>query len=195
MLFRPGEFKYLLYDIKQYWEQSAARQWINRNPRIIIGITAASVFVLLIIVIAQLAPEQPVEVVNYKKAWFYDLNTGRLFVAKSDAVPPIKAPSGPLPNGQPAGVKAYVFSYSYEPNESDSFIGFLEIPNRQIKNSSVASGETKSDETNSWGQGRLIRRVTDEQWVPANSNEGRAILREVYLPNENGMRPHYYSPR
>jgi hypothetical protein len=192
MLYRRGEFKYFLHDLKQYLEQSSARQWINRNPWIMIGITAVSILVLLIVVIAQLAPEQPVEVVNYKKAWFYDLNTGKLFVAKSNAVPPIKAPSGPLPNGQPAGVKAYVFSY--EPNDSDNFIGFLEIHDHQAKNSNIASGETKSDRNNSWGHDKLIRRVADEQWVPADSGQGRAILRKIYLPNENGKRPHYCSP-
>lgn len=185
---------WLRYEIQERWERLTVRKWINKNPRIIISITIASVLILLV-VIGLSMPEKTVTMVKeYKKEWFYDLNTGKLFVAESDVVPPIDAPSGALPNGKPAGVRAYVFSYAYEPNETNRFIGFLEIPNPEVKKegpefiSSGASGAKR------WGQGRLIRRVDDEQWVPADSIEGQAILRELFLPDANGEVAHYCPP-
>jgi len=45
-----------------------------------------------------------------------------------------------------------------------------------------------------WGKGRLIRRVKDEKWVPANSEEGRAVLKETFRQNEAGEIPHYHPP-
>ncbi len=120
---------WLRYEIQHRWERTAyrlrelkVRRWANDNPRIIIGITVVSVFILLVIVISLLIPTEAAKIEDHKKSRFYDLNTGQLFVAKSDAVVPIEAPSGPLPNGKPAGVLAYVFSYVPEPNDSHRFI-------------------------------------------------------------------------
>ena len=197
MAFRLPDW--LGYEIQQRSEQLAAkllavRQWINAKPRIIIGITAISVFILLMIVIGQLIPDKAPKIEEYKKAWFYDLNTGKLFTAKSDAVPPVKAPSGPLPNGQPAGVKAYVFTYAYEPNESERFIGFLEIADPSFEKEKTAPAASNTGGTQRWGQGKLIRRVEDKQWVAGDSKQGRAILEEALLVNENGERPEYCPP-
>jgi hypothetical protein len=131
---------------------------------------------------------------EYKKGWFYDPNAGELFVAKSSAVPPIDAPSDTLPSVRLAAVRAYVFSYAYEPNETNRFIGFLEIPNPVAKKDEPDSISSGAGGAKQWGQGRLIRRVNDKQWVPADSNEGQAILRELFLPNENGDVAHYCPP-
>lgn len=185
---------WLRYEIQERWERLALRKWINKNPRIIISITAASVLILLVIIGLSMPKKTVTIVKEYKKGWFYDPNTGELFVAKSDAVPPIDAPSGTSPGGRRAFVKAYVFSYAYEPNETNRFIGFLEIPNPVAKKEvpgSISSGASGAER---WGQGRLIRRVDDEQWVPADSNEGQAILKEILLPNENGEVAHYCQP-
>ncbi|GAH59861.1 unnamed protein product, partial [marine sediment metagenome] len=135
MFLKFPDFQYFRYELKERLERLAIRKWINQNPKIIIGITVVSVFVLLTIVIGLLSGGKAPKIKDYKKAWFYDLNTGKLFIAKSDQIPPIDAPSGPLRiespsgplrNGGPAGAKAYVFSYADEPNESNRFIGFLE---------------------------------------------------------------------
>ena len=191
---------WLRYEIREKWEWLAekllaARGWINQqNPRIIIGITAVCVLVLLTTVIGLLSPGEAPKVKEYKKAWFYDLNTGKLFIAKSGLIPPIKAPSGPLGNGKPAGVKAHVFTYAYEPNESERFIGFLETTDPNAVRDSSESGKPRTDSAKSWGQGKLFRRVQDEQWIPGSSKEGRAILDGVFLPNENGERARYCRP-
>ena len=186
---------WLRYEIQQRWERLAIniRAWVNKNPRIIIGITAASVSILLIVIIVLLIPEETVKVEEYKKDWFYDVNTGKLFVAKQGLVPPVQSPWGSLAGGVPAGVRAYVFSYKPDPNESERFIGFLEIPDPNAESAASASdGPSKGAQL--WGEGRLIRRVEDEQWYPANSIEGRAILKELFLPNEDGGVAIYYPP-
>ena len=199
MFFRIPDW--LRYEIREQWERLAAkllsaRRWINRqNPKIIIAITAASVFLLLTIVIWLLTPEKPLEQVEQSdKAWFYDLNTRQLFVGKDDQIPPIEAPSGPLPNGEPAGIKAYVFSYADEPNESERFIGFLEtsVPREIMERRE--SIKPKAGGTEQWGYGKLVRRVKDKYWVPGDSDEGRAILKEAYLLNETGERARYCPP-
>ncbi len=196
---------WLRYEIREKWERLAAklldvRRWLNRqNPRIIIGITVVTVLVLLTIVIGLLSGPKAPEIKEYKKAWFYDLNTSKLFVAKSKLIPPIEAPSGPLGNGKPAGVKAYVFSYTYEPNESERFIGFLETFTPEAKKNKSKSAKSKDDSAaeliKQWGEGRLVRRVEDEQWFAANSDEGRTIIEEAFLPNENGEHARYCPPQ
>lgn len=198
MGFRMPDLGYLKYEIKEWWERLAIREWINRNPKIIIGITGISVSVLLVILVDRLIPNKAPKIEEYKKAWFYDLNTGKLFVAESDEIPPIKAPSGELFEGESAGVKAYLFSFSSEPNESSRFIGFLEKFTPEAKKHLSDLFDLRTDRTEEsirhWNQGRLICRVPDRQWFPANSKEGEEILEQVLLPNENGKQARYCPP-
>jgi hypothetical protein len=194
---------WLGYEIREKWEGVVAkllgaRGWLNRqNPKIIISIAVVTVLILLTTVIGLLSSDDAPKVKEYKKGWFYDLNTGKLFVAKSKLIPPIKAPSGPLENGKPAGVKAYVFSYKSEPNESERFIGFLEVftpEARRNQTSAKSMDDSAAELIKQWGDGRLIRRVEDDQWYTANSNEGRAIIENAFNPNENGERARYCPP-
>ena len=203
MFFRFPSWKYFRYNIEERWErlavkQLAFREWINNNPRIMIGITAVCVVVFLAILIGQLMPDKAPKIEGHKKAWFYDLNTGELFIAKSDKLSPIKAPSGQLPNGEPAGVKAYVFSYAHEPNESNRFIGFLETLTPETKKNMPDFLKSRANITREsikqWNRGRLIRRVSDGQWYTADSNEARAIMKEVFRANENGETARYCPP-
>ena len=184
---------WLSFEIQRRWEQMALRTWINSNPRLMIGVAAASVLLFLVIVIRQLMPGPARNVEEYEKGWFYDINKGELFAEKAELAGPIEAPSGPLPNGKPAGVKAYVFSYAREPNESNRFIGFLEMPdpNAEEKSESVKPGTGGAEQ---WGRGKLIRRVKDKKWYPANSKGGQTILNEMLRPDESGQRPRYYPP-
>ncbi len=57
--------------------------------------------------------------------WFYDLNTGELFIAEASAIPPVAAPSGDLIGspGVPAGVSAKVVRVK---GESARKIAFLQ---------------------------------------------------------------------
>ncbi len=185
---------YLKYEIKEWWERLAIREWINRSPKLVISASAVSVFVLMGIVIWLSLPKKVVEVENYEKDWYYDQKHRRLFVGRRGQIPPIEAPSGPLANGEPAGVRAYVFSFSSEPNEADRFIGFLETTDPNVAKSSLGHVDLRVSGAEIWGKGRLIRRVKDEKWVPANSEEGRVILKETFRQNETGEMPHYYPP-
>src|SRR4030042_2065529 len=106
---------WLRYEIQERWERLAARKWINKNPRIIISITAASVLILLVIIGLSMPKKTITIVKDYKKGWFYDPNTGELFVAHSSAVPPIDTPSSTVPSERLAAVRAYVFRYASEP--------------------------------------------------------------------------------
>lgn len=192
---------WLRYEIREKREWLAAklldvRRWINRqDPRIIMGITVFTVLAFIIVVISLFSGPEAPEIKEFEKAWYYDLNTGKLFVAKSGLVPPIEAPSGPLPDGRPAGVRAHVFTFAAEPNESERFIGFLETtdPNAEFTGSGPDEGRTGGFV--SWGEGKLIRRVEDEKWVSGSSKEARAILNDVFAPNENAERPRSCIPK
>ena len=181
-------------EIQERWERLALREWINKNPRIIVSITIASVLVLLVIIGLSMPRNVLTSTVKeYKKAWFYDPNTGKLFVAESDAVF-VDTPSGKLAGEKQAPVKAYVFSYADEPNETNRFIGFLEMLNSAAKKEGLEPVGSGASGVKQWGHGKLIRRVDDEKWVPADSNEGQIILKEVFLPNENGEVARYCPP-
>ena len=191
--FRLSRDKYFWYRIQERWERLAVRQWFNQHPRIIIAVACVSAILFLMIGIGQVMPKKTSKVEAYDREWFYDLNTGKLFVAKIGQDPPIEAPSGSLPNGEPAGVRAYVFSYEYDADESEQFIGFLETLTpeaRKYKDASVKSARPKR-----WGQDSLISRVEDDEWVPIDSTQGRAILAEFFLPDEKGWRAVYCPPK
>jgi hypothetical protein len=200
MFFRLPDW--LRFEMREKWErlqdrckELPLRRWINDNPRIVIAITTISACVLLLVVITLLWPKGVAEVELGEKEWFYDLNTGKLFTAKKGLTPPIEAPSGPLPDGRPAGVRAYVLTYAYEPNESERFIGFLETTNPRGEDDSTRSSHKYASGFGQWGKGKLIRRVEDEQWVPADSRLGQAIFQKAFIPNENGEHPYYCPPK
>jgi hypothetical protein len=191
-------WKYIWWDIEERWERLGLRSWVNNNPKIILGISIVTVIIFLLIVIAQCMPYNPPAIPRTHKAWFYDLNTNKLFVADSDNIPPIDAPSGKLPDGQPAGVKAYVFSYIREPNESERFIGYLEKYTPQGKKIISLFRKSKNNVTKDMvlelNKNRFVCKPS-KQWFLADSNEGRVILKQVSRINEKGQIPNYYSPK
>jgi hypothetical protein len=195
MGFKMPDFGYLKYEIKGCWERLAIRDWLSRSPILIISASA----LLLVGVIAFLVwlslPEKVVQVDTSEKQWFYDLNHQRLFPVKSGQLPPIEAPSGPLANGEPAGVRAYVFTYSDDPNTTDTFIGFLETIDPNVDKSSIGPMDLRVSGAEIFSKGRLIRRTKGTQWVEPNSEEGRAILKEAFRKNESGKIPQYVAPK
>ena len=82
------------------------------------------------------------------QAWYYDLNVGQIFTGNSTEVAPIDAPSGPLPDGGQAGVKAYVFSYGDCADESQRFIAWLE---RAIPNAKKVVEQSRTNPTGAGG--------------------------------------------
>jgi hypothetical protein len=174
----------------------ALRKWVNEYPTVTQAIAAASGMLLLAVIIWLLLPAKaPPQIVTIEKEWYYDLNTGDLFIAPKGLEPPIPAPSGPLPDGKPAGVRAYVLGFGYEPNEYERFIGFLETtPTPEILARWPVRRENLSA-AKKWGKGKLIRRTDDKIWFPADSAMGQRIMEEAFAPNEDGERPTYCRPK
>jgi hypothetical protein len=188
-------FGYLKYEIKGIWERLAMRDWLSRSPVLIIGASAILLLGVIAFLVTLTLPEKVVQVDKSEKQWFYDLNHQSLFTVKSGQLPPIEAPSGPLANGAPAGVRAYVFSYSDDPNTTDTFIGFLEKIDPNVDKGSIGQMDLRVPGAETFSKGRLIKRLKDKKWVEANSEEGRAILKEVFRKNESGKIPQYIAPK
>ncbi len=195
----PSWFKYdvqrKLERLAEWWRDSPVRIWASEHRGLLVAIAVGLVALLLPVVVRVARREPPPPVMKCEKEWYYDLNTGKLFTAEKDLRPPIEAPSGPLPNGEPAGVRAYVLTYVEEPNEAERFLAFLETSDPTARGASPARGRASPDNIAHWGWGRLIRRPADSRWVPADSPYGQMILQEAFSPNENGKRPHYYEPK
>jgi hypothetical protein len=188
-------FGYLKYEIKGWWERLAIRDWLKQSPILIIGASLLLVIGVMVFLVSLTLPDKVEQVDTSEKEWFYDLKHRSLFIAKSGQLPPIEAPSGPLANGEPAGVRAYVFTYSDDPNTTDTFIGFLETTDPNVDKSSIGLMDLRVSGAEMFSKGRLIRRVKDKEWVEANSEEGRAILKEVFRKDETGKIPHYLPPK
>jgi hypothetical protein len=189
------DFGYLKYELKAWWERLAIRDWLSRSPILIISVSVLLVLGVMVFLISLTLPDKVEQVDTSEKEWFYDLKHRSLFTAKSGQLPPIEAPSGPLANGEPAGVRAYVFTYSNDPNTTDTFIGFLETTDPNVDKSTIGSMDLRVIGSEMFSNGRLIRRVKDKEWVEANSQEGRAILKEVFRKDETGKIPHYQPPK
>ncbi len=189
------DFGYLKYELKAWWERLDLRDWLSRSPILIISISVILVVGVLAFLVWLSLPEKVVQVDTSEKEWFYDLNHRRLFIEKSGQLPPIEAPSGPLANGEQAGVRAYVFTYSNDPNTTDTFIGFLETIDPNVDKSSIGPIDLRVIGSETFTNGRLIRRVKDKEWVQANSEKGRAILKEAFRKDETGKMPHYQPPK
>ena len=185
--------EWLKYEIKYHWEK--LREWINRNPKAMVAIVGVC-FLMLVLALIKIScrPRRP-EVKPATKAWFYDLNTSELFADKADLDGPIDAPSGPLADGEPAGVRAYVFSYVDDPNEDEIMIGYMEKPDPNAKPFSETDIDPKTVRRRQWGYGKLICTVEDANWAPATSHKGRWIVREATRRDEQGRIAVYWPPR
>ncbi len=181
--------------LKAYVRLLGVRDWINEHPHAVISVTAVSAGLLLILMVVQLLPDKAPEAQTFEKEWFYDLNTGKLFAVETGRTPPIEAPSGPRPDGRPAGIRAYVLAYTQEPNASERFIAFLETSADSESNVLTQVRPASVSEIATWGRGKLIRRPDEETWVPADSRQGQEIYAEAFAPNHDGRRPTYCIPQ
>jgi len=174
-------------------EDSSLRMWLQSHSGMIVIVTIICISILLFELIALYGSNQGDEVIEQKKEWYYDLNTEQLFVSRAGLDVPIRAPSGRLPDGSYAGVRAYVFTYSLnnEPNESELFIGFLEKPDPNMKGSEPPQNLSGAK---LWGYGKLIRTVDDPNWVSANSPQGQEITEPLFSRNTKGQTATYCPP-
>ncbi len=186
------EIRHKAERFRDWCERLHLKDTINDNPKIVAGIAALSLLLLSTVLVLGSRNEADRYYPGGKRAWFYDLNTGTLFTASSKHIGPIQAPSGPLADGNPAGLRAHVYSYVPDPNETERFVGFLEKPDPRAKNKLLAS---YSQDFEAWARGRLIKRVEDSKWVVPTSREGRRIFDELTRPNAQGQTPMYDIPR
>lgn len=160
---------------------------LGMNTRVI-GATAAVVLVIaLAILIRELRPAAPQGVTEQ---WFYDLNTGQLFAATIGEIPPIAAPSGPLSNGDPAGVRAHVYACG-DCSPATRTIAYLETytaaqrdqlrhwHDRARRTEPEPDGQRFTPNPEFFavlsGQAALVKRPDDADWVVRGSPEGLAL--------------------
>jgi hypothetical protein len=186
------EIRHKIERLRDRYERLQIREALNESPATVLIVALFSV--LLLGGVWCWAGREPADrrYPANKKAWFYDLNTGELFSASGKQIGPIEAPSGPLPDGGPAGFRAHVYSYVLEPNASECFVGFLEKPDPHTDARQLASARTNFAE---WARGRLIRRVDDDPWVSPASPPGREIIENLTRPNRLGQTPMYHMPK
>ncbi len=168
------------------------RDRLNENPLMVTIVTVMSLAVLGLVVLLRSCESEPRQMWQVKQAWFYDVNTGKLFLESNDQVGPIEVPSGALDDGTPAGFRAHVYSYVLEPNQSELFVGFLECPVER-KQDQVSSQDMENEIV--WTKTRLIKRVEDEEWVRASSHKGQDLLESMSRPNAQGQTPIYQQPQ
>lgn len=138
-------------------------------------------------------------------AYFYDLNTGKVFTAPVDDYPPIAAPSDKKPGAQ-SGVEAYIFSsgkcasdYSgmtaQQIKMSGAFIGYLQKYNEHAKQS-LRELKTNPDQEPDYGpeEGQYVRTLDSDKWVQQLSTPGQAVTNGVYENAPKGTHSKQCSP-
>ena len=188
----------LVYELRRYVErvqssfrQAGLRSMINNHPILIVSMVSLSAVLLIAAVVHAWRPTSPPSVDLGRQSWFYDQNSGKLFLASVNEAGPIEAPSGPTTNGEPAGVRAQVYSYLLNPRRADLFVGFLEKPDPY----SPTQPTTDILDLARWAEGKLIKRVDDPDWVAATSSAGQDILQAVSRPNRQGQTAIYQKAR
>ena len=147
-----------------------------RTNRLVMGGIAGCLLLLAGLIILATTPTPPDATVEMpSSAYFYDLGAGKLFTGSVNEAGPIDPPSKTfMADGQPAGVRAAVYSCDSCATGSERFIGYLYAwpPSERAKpsalrsesNSVVAAMETT-------GAAAL-----DVVWFSRDSEEAVAIL-------------------
>lgn len=129
-----------------------------------------------------------------EKAWFYDLSEKKLFVAERGLVPPIRG----VNDAQEDGVRAVVVAPPGKCDDASARrIVYLETNAPELKKSLDAARAAGVVPTVSRGQAqslRLVRRVTDAEWVSLATPEGERIVSEWAVPGADGQSPAVCTP-
>lgn len=161
---------------------SDLRSWVNRHS----GIATLAAIVLVFASVGVMANNllrnptyQPVDV------YFYDLNTGELFVDKSDVIAPIAAPSDTGNEREPSGVRAFVYSCTSCADEASRFVAWLEKYTPSAKAALEAPVEELPEDelmdmTMAFERGHLVKGVNDRRWVLAESERAFKIMESAH---------------
>jgi len=215
-MFKLPDWKYLKYHLEQKWSDITASKayssksykgdsflqrlaefkiLISTHPVLKISISSVCAILIIATLWMSLFSSDKEKITDPDEAWFYDINTGELFTSAKTNFPPIEASSGPLQDGQPAGVLAHVLTFDPTgKDKSQQFIGYLEKFTEEGKQAWQEALETDRLAEMSSSTGRLIKRVEDEKWIKADSPEGMKIRSLAYKSNEKGQTPQYVNP-
>ena len=189
-------------------EISRIRKWVTKHP---MQTSAASLSLigLCLLANAYYVAKPAIEQSAYEQLpqhWYYDLNTGELFVGAAGQVAPIDAPSGPFvtPTGTTslrAGVRAFVFSCADCSDTSRQFIGYLEIFHPKAKQhiddlqsgKSITVGATFEQVAQSTGP-PLVADPIKLNWVPMSSEEGSNLISSLTTTCADGAPPRQCNP-
>ena len=190
------------------------RDWLNNNSAVVTIVAVVILVISLGIIVWQTTGGGGNHVVD---VYYYDVNTGEIFLGKSDEIPPIEAPSGPI-DGQPAGYRAYVFACGDCPSNSEivgatpeqlsgmnTFVGWVKKYTQDAKaaierteNAENLSPEEEMEQIEAWENGEVIKRTTDPDnaWVQSESRQGIRIQEETSQRCAEGeMATPCYPPR
>lgn len=172
------------------------RDWMNNNSALVTILAVVVLVISLGVIIMQTrAPGAGGRTIDL---YYYDLNTGKLFVGKSDEIPPIEAPSGPYqnaPGNLPAGVRAHVYACgecpdvtnmtAEEAQQAGVTIAYLEMytPEGKAALTGSTEGEPSPEMMMDPMEHQLVRLpAAESRWVPAYSEPGYRLT-EGAIPN------------
>jgi hypothetical protein len=106
--------------------------------------------------------------------YYYDLNTGEVFEDISHPGP-IETPSG-LYQGMPAGVRVVMFACRDCGDETDRYVGWLEVPVTALKQYDIAF--TSADDLDRIDERRACRKPDGGEWALFGTPEAESIAAE-----------------
>lgn len=176
------------------------REFLNQNSSI--GILAAVVLLVisLFIIFRQISGGGGGQTID--KRYFLDLNTGEIFPADIQAVPPIETPSGPH-EGEPAGVAAYVVTCgdcknSYagmtpsEVQETGAQIMYLSKYSMEDKQALERARNSEEGIDQAMYTSELIADVSGNRWVSMESRDAMQIMENrLDCPGDQSLKPCY----
>lgn len=176
------------------------RFWLNQNSAQATLIAVVLLVVALGVMVSQVSDGQGG--LNGLKKYVYDLNSGELLVVPFQTAMPMATRTGPyeLPDGRmiPAGVDASVFFCGDEQTESNTYLGYLELPAHVMRMKEADGPAVVDEESERYGgfmEPNWVRAVDGEMWFSVHSQEGMAVIREGMGQCESGARPLPATPR
>lgn len=134
-----------------------------------VGVAGAVLAVAAVIVLTQ-EPERSLrpKVAGY---FYYDVESKETFPSKEQAaLPPVDAPSG-----AGNGVRAYVFSCTDCSDASTRFTGYLVKYSDEFKEKRDKPSLSPEEAATLDREGKLVRAVDDEDWVPAFGEDSQRV--------------------
>lgn len=151
------------------------RDWMNNNSAIVtVGAVALLCVAVGLLIYESRGPSYYIP----SKAYFYDLNTGKLFAASAKDIPPIAAPSGPYHGDKAGGVKAYIYACGSCPDDLSGqtaeqleskkiYVAYLEMYTAEAKQAQEKAMQNPNtmDPAIYEDKGHLVKKVTDKGWI------------------------------